>query len=319
MATSGSSNYLVTRDKISTMALNLLNVIGPDETITGQDMNFANDILNMMIKDWQADGLHLWAKERGVLFLTAGTAKYTLGNASSDARVTKDSDAVVTTLSAAEASGQTVISVTSSTGMAASDNVGIVLDDDTIHWTTISTVDSAVQITIAVATTGAAASGNNVYTYTSKIYKPLRILDCYRLRSPGTSQHEQSLTVLNQQEYSIIANKKQEGPPSQVYYQPNLTNGDLFVWPVPTTVDEYITFTYERTLEDLDSSTDDPDFPQEWQLCLVYNLAELLGPAYGLASTSNYRKISDKAIELRAGKLSWDNEHHHIQFNIDLE
>jgi hypothetical protein len=87
---------------------------------------------------------------------------------------------VETTLSAAEASGQTVISVTSSTGMTAADVVGIKMDDDTIHWSTIASVDSGVQITIDDATDDTAASGNKVYAYTTTAGRPTKIVYAFR-------------------------------------------------------------------------------------------------------------------------------------------
>jgi len=67
-----------------------------------------------------------------------------------------------TTLSADEAAGQTVLSVTSSANFTAGNYVNILLDDDTIHRTTIASVDSSIQITIAAALPGKASSGNNV-------------------------------------------------------------------------------------------------------------------------------------------------------------
>ena len=47
-------------------------------------------------------------------------------------------DAAYTTLDADEAASQTVLSVTSTSGFANSDNIGIELDDGTRQWTTIS-------------------------------------------------------------------------------------------------------------------------------------------------------------------------------------
>jgi hypothetical protein len=68
-------------------------------------------------------------------------------------------------ISSAEASGQTVISVDDTNGMNANDVVRILMDDATIHKTTIVSVDSATQITIAVATDDTAAVGNYVKAY----------------------------------------------------------------------------------------------------------------------------------------------------------
>jgi hypothetical protein len=64
-----------------------------------------------------------------------------------------------------EASGQTVLTVLDTTGMNALDVVRILMDDATIHKTTIVTVDSATQITVADAIDDDAAAGNYVKAY----------------------------------------------------------------------------------------------------------------------------------------------------------
>jgi hypothetical protein len=67
-----------------------------------------------------------------------------------------------TTLSGAEAAGQTVLSMTSIVGFANGDHVGIVLDNGQMHMTTINGVPGGGTITILVALPSAAASGNAV-------------------------------------------------------------------------------------------------------------------------------------------------------------
>ena len=130
MATSGSVDYNQTRNEIIQDALALIGVYGAGRTVSSEDMSFANNILNKMVKAWQAKGIHLWAKEEGTLFVADNTGEYTLGPNAGNARATTADDAVITELSAAEAAAQTILSVKDSTGMAASDIVGIVLDDD---------------------------------------------------------------------------------------------------------------------------------------------------------------------------------------------
>ena len=70
-----------------------------------------------------------------------------------------------TTISVAEAASQTVLSVVSSQDMNALDVVRVEMDDATVHLSTIVSVDSATQITIADATDDEAAVGNYVKAY----------------------------------------------------------------------------------------------------------------------------------------------------------
>jgi hypothetical protein len=66
-----------------------------------------------------------------------------------------------TTISSTEAGGQTVLSVTSNTGMAADDFVGILLDTGAYHYTYISSTGVGT-ITVNVALPSQAAAGNEV-------------------------------------------------------------------------------------------------------------------------------------------------------------
>lgn len=67
-----------------------------------------------------------------------------------------------TTLSGAEASGQTTLSMTSITGIASGDIVGIYLDSGATHWTTVNGSPSGGTIVVTDALPSDAASGNRV-------------------------------------------------------------------------------------------------------------------------------------------------------------
>lgn len=278
MATSGSRDYNDTRTTIITDALVLLGVVGAEQAIHESDSALANRFLNRLVKSWDAQGIHLWTYTEATIFLEKGTNKYLLDNQSSSA---KWSNTVVeTTLSAAEASGQTVISVTSSTGMTAADIVGIVLNDNTTHWSTIASVDSSTQITIDDATTGAAASGNNVYTFTSRANRPQRIHSIRRV-TDSAANNEVPLIKLSREEYFDLPSKNVQGVPSQFYYDPQLTTGALYLWQTPEDTSTRLRITYMRQIEDFDAAGNNPDLPQEWLECLVYNLAAALAPVFG--------------------------------------
>ena len=279
MATSGSTNYNDTRNEIIKDALILIGVIGAEETIHEADQALGARFLNRMVKSWDAQGIHLWTYNEATLIPQDNINNYSLGSASGDAHVSDNM--IVTTLSAAEAAGQTIISVTDSTGMTASDNVAIVLDDDTVEWTTISTVDSSTQITLADSLDSAAASGNLVYAYTSKSNRPLRISSIRRRTNTGQNQQEVPLIKLSREEYFDLPNKESRGTPTQFYYDPQLTSGKLYLWPTPDDPETRIQITYQAQIEDFDAAGDNPDFPQEWLECITWNLAMRLSPVFG--------------------------------------
>jgi hypothetical protein len=134
MSTSGTAVFTMNRDEIIATALENVGVYAAGETISAEDTTMCARRLNMMAKAWMAHGAHLWAMKEATLFLSVGTQSYSLGASGTHCTNTY----VHTTLSTDEATNSTSIGLSSATGMSASDNIGIVLDDGTIHWTTIS-------------------------------------------------------------------------------------------------------------------------------------------------------------------------------------
>ena len=277
MSRSGSYNFALDRDTIIKRAMQLVNVININQTARGADQAYAVDIFNSMIKLWQAEGIQLWNRKQATLFPAYQDYQYSISNTGDRCA----NSYVSTTLSAAEAASQTVLSVTSSTGMTAADAIGIELDDKTRQWTTIVSVDSATQITITTALTGAAASGNTLIAYTNKIAdRPLRILDA-RVVDLDSNNNSVTMENIGYDEYFNIPVKTSDGRPLNYYYDKLLDSGVLYLYPRPNNVNDLVEFTYHEAIEDVDSSTDSLDFPTEWTLPLIYGLAVELCVAFG--------------------------------------
>ena len=101
MAVSGSKDYSITRANIIEAALRKLGVFDQGETISGDETASATLSLNLMVKEWVARGIDIWLRDEITLFLQPDQQSYALGTANATASY------VGTTLSAAEASGQT--------------------------------------------------------------------------------------------------------------------------------------------------------------------------------------------------------------------
>lgn len=316
MATSGSVNYTQTRNEIINDAFQLLGVYGVGRTISSEDMTFASSMLNKMVKAWQAKGIHLWSKEEAYLFIADNVGEYTLSNAGTSARACARTDAVITELNGAHAASATTLVVNDTTGMTAADIIGIVNDDDAVTWTTIVSVDSGTGLTITAGLDGAAADNNNVYTFTSRINKPLRILNMRRITGTDSTttstRTEIRMVRLSHQDFFELPNKTTNGVPTHYYYNPDLNDGTLYLWPRPSDPETYFEFTYERMLEDFDASTDNPDFPQEWLETITYQLAVRLAPAFGKDQKS-IAYILPLASAMLDEMMSWDSEVGSIQ------
>ena len=90
--------------------------------------------------------------------------------------------------------------------------------------------------------------------------RPVRIIDGYIT----VGSNDTSVAVISQQEYDIIGNKTSRGVPNQIYYDNQLINGTLYVYNVPSDDDNTLTITTQRMFEDMTSSGNTFDFPQEW-------------------------------------------------------
>ena len=311
MATSGSVNYARTRDDIIKRSMRLIGAIEAGEAPTAAETKDAAEALEVMVKEWQADGAHLWAVDEGVLFLTKGDGEYSVGPSGDHASAAY----VTSTLSAASAASDTTLTVTSITGVAASDNIGVVLDSGKMHWTTVSGAPSGTTITLAAGVATAAASGNRFFTYTTIINRPLRIVDA-RLKIDDGNEIPFS-DMLSRDAYYDFPLKTSPGKPTQGYYDPQLTNGLFSVFPAPDDSGDVILFTWLRSIEDFDSASNNPDFPQEWLGVLGYGLAVEIGPEYDVP-LDRLAWLKGMAAEKKAALLAWDAEPVSVTFEPDL-
>ncbi len=314
---SGSVDFNQTRNEIVTDSLVLLGAFEEGGTPNAEALQYGIRQLERMVKHWQGQGTHLWSRREATLFVVPSQVSYELGPSSS-ANAAEDNEIVRTTLSADEASGQTVLSVTSSTDMTAADKCGVVLDDDTMQWTTIASVDSSTQITVDDALTGAAASGNKLYAYTNDLARPLRIVDVRR--RDETSDQDTPIILNSHEEYQRLPNKTNEGETNIVYYHPEHRNGrgTIYLWPVPNTVDRTIRLSCMLPLQDFDASGNNADLPTEWLDTIVWNLAKRLLPSYGASGHLSAQDIKAGATIMLNEMIQWDQEPESVYFAPNL-
>ena len=146
--------------------------------------------------------------------------------------------------------------------------------------------------------------------------RPIRILQAWRRDSNSL---DIPLEIITRSTYNDLSDKTTTGIPSQVYYDRTLTNGTLYVWPVPnsTQASEYtVRFEYHDPFDDLDSATDDFEFTQEWYLALLYNLAAILADFYGLSPTER-GMLRRSAKQYLDDALSADTEDESTYFEYD--
>jgi len=301
MATSGSKNYAVTRADIIESALRKLGEYDIGEAPSADETSAATMALELMVKGWAGRGIGIWLRQQMTVLLQKDQQKYVFGTD----HITNSF--VETTLSAAEALGQTVISVTSSAGMTAADFVGIRMNDGTTHWTTIVTVDSATQITITLATDDAANSGKKVYAYTTKSLRPQRLKYAFRRES----NIDTDVDIIGEDDYFKLSTKGSDGPVTQIWYHATLA-GNLYAWPVGG---DQLILLADMLADDFDAAGNNPDFPIEWGETIVYGLADRMAPEYGLPRMER-RELKIEAREMLEAMLDYDVEHASVIFGM---
>lgn len=315
MSTSGTVTFNQTRDQIISDSLSLLGVLSAGETANTNDISLCSNLLNKMVKAWMGQGIHLWTEESGTVFFVQNQAQYNILAGASGAKASDGTGTPVeTTLSSAASNGASSISVTTATGMSSGDVIGVVQDNQTILWTTINGAPSGTTVTLLSPLTNAASSGNSVFTYTSQMPRALSIQSA-RLRNK--SGFDRYIKMITRDEYMNIPEKTSSGSPVIVMYSPQLSRGEIYVWPVPSDVNERLEVSWLREIQDFDSGTDNPDLPQEWLEALTYNLAVRAAPAYGINLSSGGIQGNPDILRQAAQYLeemkAWDAEQPYVK------
>lgn len=315
MATSGTITYNETRDQIISDALSLIAVLAAGETVTSADLIFCANQLNKMVKAWMAQGIHLFTEESGTIFLVYGQAQYNLQAGANGAKASDGTGTPVeTTLNVSAGNGAVVVFLNTTVGISNGDVIGVCQDDKTIHWTTVNGVPSSTSVTLTSILTSTAASGNAVFTYTSQLP---RVLSIQSARLRNNSGFDKMMEIKPREDYMNIPQKSTPGDPIILYYSPQIINGQVYIWPAPYDVNKRIEITYLRTIQDFDSGSDNPDFPQEWLEAITFNLAVRIAPAYGI-NLSSGGVTGNPNILLQAAQYlddmkAWDSEQPYVQ------
>lgn len=306
MATSNSYNYSRNRDQIIQMAFKKLGVLAEGETLSAEQVNDASDDLNMMIKTFPVNGISLWRYEDLVVFPEVGKQSYLIGSTGDHASYSY----VKTEIKTAASSGAGTIDVDSITGISNADNIGIVLSDGTLQWTTVNGTPSGNTITLSANLTAGASVDAHVYAYTTKAERLLKLVNGRIKINDGS---EIPITQVSREKYFDLSVKSTQSTTNEYYYNPSLNNGTLYVYGTAASVNDTFHFSGQRQIQDFDASTDTADFPQEWYEAIIYGLAYRLSFDYGLSAQkkSEIKQMADDAL---ISVLEFDNEDVPLKF-----
>ena len=153
--------------------------------------------------------------------------------------------------------------------------------------------------------------------------KPLRVLSVRRRYTSGTDAIDTPMNEMSRQEYFDQPTKTTSpSTPVSWYFDPQTTTGTLYIWPAPSTAvvatgDYDLRLTYLRRMDDMVSSNDDLDMPQEWLQPMIWALADDLETEYPVNDARLAGKIERKAGEWYRMLKAWDNETASVFFQPD--
>ena len=308
---SGSTSFTLTASELIENALDVLQVGVDGEGVEPEYYSRGLLALNLVLRELQAQGLHIASFRTGYVFPPPGSNEMIVEDVKAT-NVYYD-----TTLSANATSPTTSITVTDSTNMAVGDTIGILKNDSTLFWSTISsitpTVAPAATIVIADSLDGDADSGCEVFNYTNSIQPIDRVLKISRRDNFTT---DSPISMLSRDEYESLPYKSSNsGAPSLAYYWRSLGKGTLFLWPPVADSTYIIRLWYEQRIDDLKNPTDLLDLDRMYLPVVVHTLALRMCARLGI-STEIYQRVKMEQQEIMANALSFDDEVEPIKVSL---
>ena len=136
------------------------------------------------------------------------------------------------------------------------------------------------QASYVLSTTTTDAVHSDLAATLDFLQRPARVF--FPTRHTVSSTQEVPLTQISREEYTTLPNKATTGTTTQVYYDPQIVAGRLYIWPVPSDAVDKIILTVTRRIEDVGADTDTYDAPPEMLEMIKYQLALRLSLEYGL-------------------------------------
>lgn len=134
--------------------------------------------------------------------------------------------------------------------------------------------------------------------------KPIRVIEAY-IRDADNL--DVPLTQISRSEYIRLGNKTTAGAPNLFYYDPQEANGKFIVYNVPDNSTDVIHAQIQRMFYDMNSSTDNFDFPQAWfqalkwglaaEICVEYAVDMQMIPYFEQKAAQTLQEAFDESVE----------------------
>jgi hypothetical protein len=169
-------------------------------------------------------------------------------------------------------------------------------------------------------------SGTSTYTLgpsgTVVGIRPNRIARAWMRNTNNSPATDVPMQQLARSDYDMLTPKQTPGIPVNYYYDPQLTNGVLYTWPVISDAGYTMILSCQRTLQDVASigsaSIETFDIPQEWLLPLKWFLCDEVSHEYSL-NLQKVQFIKARADEWREKIVNYTREEEGIYFTPNFQ
>ncbi len=273
MATSGSSDFNLTRNQIIIDALEHVGAISEGEAPSAEATTSAARSLNLMMKAWQAEGVNLWTVEWSTQTLSASNV--VLGSDGSDYECIRNHT-------------------------SSSNDKPITGGDYSSYWYLLGTSAGSAWVT---ATAYTSLANFNLDATTLEI-EEMFVRD---------AQADYPVKSMTRAEYFRLTKKNKEdtGRPTMFYLDLQEVP-TIYLWPYPDLTTYVMQFARVRKLFDFDAALNDADSSAKYLEAIVYGLASRLATKYGRSESfiATYNTLAEVA---KARVLLDDNERGDIQ------
>lgn len=293
-------------------ALRVLRVLDRNQPLQPDDRNDAMQALNSVTAWIATEYNHLWLEELYILLCKQGIPSYTMG--AGGTYITEQSNLLVLSLTANALAGATTVTVSNASGISTGFQIAVFDNNGNSFFTTANGAPVGNVVALTNALSVASDSGNVVYAYSAVAPRALRVRNAQYADSITAS--EIPVERMSRDIYFDQPIKTTQGASTNWYYDPQIPVGKMYLWPTPYADKNVFRFTGQRPFTINENNIDTVDFPDEWIMCLSYQLAVFLMDEYGLPA-DRQAIIKSKADELLASCLAFDNDGDGVAIEID--
>ena len=169
--------------------------------------------------------------------------------------------------------------------------------EDGVTWATLVDLGSVAVVNNEWIWTDIEA-GQTVPYYRCRVYNgtTLSVRELYF----GNNSLEVQMSSLNRDDYTNLPNKNfTANQPYQYWYNRQIPNPQIYIWPVPSTAFVQMTCWYSRQIDDVGALTDELEIPQRWyeavQMMLAHKMSLEL-PQVAMDRVGYLEKMAEKHL-----------------------